>query len=112
MEAYKKGNENGCIHEHQCKHGRPSITEAIGDRSSNKDTDKSTTLTGLEECTLPSCWDSPAMSLNMNAVVFLECGKGNKVSVQEHVERFHDLRKQYVLVTLDTSTCFVNCNSR
>lgn len=32
------------------------------------------------------------MSLDVDTVVFLEGGEGDEVSVQEHIEGFHDLQ--------------------
>jgi hypothetical protein len=46
------------------------------------------------------------MPLNVDSVVFLEGWEGNEVSVQEHIERFHDLYKN-ILATFDDIVCFV-----
>lgn len=104
--TYKERDKDGRVHKHQSKDRRPSITKAVGNRSSNKNTYKSTTLASLEESTLPSCGDGPAMALNVDTVMLLEGGKGDKVSIQEHIERLHNLEAQDVLGTVDL---FVSC---
>lgn len=56
-----------------------------------KDANKSATLPGLEEGTLPFGRDSVARSLNVDAVSLLEWSKGDKAAVQQHIEGLHDL---------------------
>ena len=48
-------------------------------------------MTGLEEGTLPFRGDGVAASRDGDTVLILEGGKGDKVAVQKHVERLHDL---------------------
>jgi hypothetical protein len=46
----------------------------------------------LEERALPSGWDSEAvLSSHFHTVLLLKGWKRNKVTVQKHVERLHDL---------------------
>lgn len=51
--THKEGDEDGGVHKDQGQDGGPAVADAVGDGSGQKDTDKGTTLTGLEEGTLP-----------------------------------------------------------
>lgn len=95
LATYEKGNKDGGVHENQGPDGSPAVAETVGDGPGQEDTDKGAALTGLEEGALPPGWDGPARSLDVDTVFFLERGKRNKVTVEEHVKRLHDL----------TSTC-------
>ena len=88
--THKEGNENCGIHKNQGKDGSQAVAETVGDGSGQENTDESTTLTGLEESTLLSGWDGMTGSLN-HTVLLLKSGKRDKVTVQKHVERLHDL---------------------
>jgi len=89
--THKEGNKNGGVHKNQGQDGSPAVAETVGDRSSQKNTDKSTTLPGLEEGTLPSGWDSVFGSFHEDTVLSFKVRLRDKVTVQEHVERLHDL---------------------
>jgi hypothetical protein len=89
--THKEGNENGGIHKNQGQDGSPAVTETVGDGSGQENPDKSTTLPGLEEGALPSGWDRPSGSPQLDTVPSLERGKRDKITAQEHVERLHDL---------------------
>ena len=59
--------------------GAGSLTKTIGNRSGQKNADESTTLTGLEEGTLPSGWDG-ITALDGDAVLPLKSFKCDEVS--------------------------------
>ena len=88
--THKERDENGRIHQHQSQNGSPAVAEAVGDGSSHEHTEESTTLSGLEQRRLPLGLDGPLPVVEYT-VVLLESGLRDEVSVEEHVERFHDL---------------------
>lgn len=90
LPTHKEGDENRRVHQNQGQNGRPAVAKTVGDGSGQKDTDKSATLPGLEESTLPLGWDG-RVAVNQHAVLPLESGQGDEVAVQEHVKGFHDL---------------------
>lgn len=90
--THKERDEDGGVHKNQAQDGGPAVAETIRDGSSQENTDKSTTLTGLEEGTLPSGGDSPHFRSSGHTVSLLESTKRDKVTVQEHIERLHDLK--------------------
>ena len=89
--THKEGNENSRVHQTQGQDGSPAVSDPVGNGSGQENPDESTTLTGLEEGALPSGWNGPTGSINVDAEPFLKSGKGDKVGVQKHVERLHDL---------------------
>lgn len=89
--THKKGDEDSGIHEDQGQDGRPAVTQAVGDGSSQEDTHKSTALTGLEEGALPFGSNGIGSVALQFAISFLKGFQSDKVTVQKHVERFHDL---------------------
>lgn len=97
--THKEGDEDGGVHEDQGQDRRPAVTKAVGDGTSEEDTDKGTTLAGLEEGALPfggNCVGPVGLEF---AVLVLEGGEGDKVTVQEHVERLHDLGREEIWVS-------------
>lgn len=93
--TYKEGNEDGGVHQNQRQDGSQAIAETVGDGSGQEDADKGATLAGLEEGALPFGRDGVAGALDEDTIMLLESGKRDKVAVEEHVERLHDLgRKQ------------------
>ena len=90
QDTHKEGDEDSSIHEDQGHDGGPAVAKTVGDRSCQEDTDKSTTLAGLEEGTLPLSFDGIVFT-RKDTVCLCEDGKGDKITVQEHVERLHDL---------------------
>jgi hypothetical protein len=98
--THKEGNENSSVHKNQGQDGSHAVAETVGDGSGHKNTDKSTTLPGLEEGTLPSGWDGHTGSLHLDTVPIFKRGKCDKVTVQEHVERLHDLGDGHQLCVL------------
>lgn len=93
--SYKEGDEDGGVHHDQGNHGGQAVSELVDDRAGEEDTDKGTALAGLEEGGLPLRLDGLAAASNFNTVSVLESLLGNKVTVQEHVERFHNLFVEY-----------------
>ena len=90
--TYKEGDEDGGVHHNQGENGSPAIAETIGDRSGSEDTDESATLARLEEGTLP-LGRNGIFAVDEDTISLLESGEGDKVTVQEHVERLHDLQE-------------------
>jgi hypothetical protein len=91
--TYKEGDKDGSVHHDQSEDGGPSIAENVSNRPGGENTDKSTTLARLEESALPFSLDSVFPRFDLDTVMLLESWKGDEVSVQEHVERFHDLER-------------------
>lgn len=91
--TYKERNKNGSVHHDQSEDGGPSIAENVSNRSGGENTDKSTALASLEESALPFSLDSVFSRADLDSVMLLESWKGDEVSVQEHVEGFHDLER-------------------
>lgn len=89
--TYKERDKNCGVHENQTDDGSPTVADTVGDGPGQEDTNESTALASLEEGTLPLRFDSPLVGSHLNTVSFLESAEGNKVAVQEHVERFHNL---------------------
>lgn len=94
--THKERDEDGSVHHDQSEDGGPSIAENISNRSGGENTDKSTTLASLEQSALPFRLDSIFSRLDLDSVMLLESRKGDEVSVQKHVKRFHDLER-YVI---------------
>jgi hypothetical protein len=90
MSTYKEGNENRSIHQDESQDGGPAVAESVGDGASGEDTNESTTLTGLEKGTLPAGGNDIAIAVR-NTVSLLKSAQGDEVTVEEHVEGFHDL---------------------
>ena len=90
--AYEERDEDGGIHQNQAQDGSPTVANTVGNRSSKENTNKCTALTGLEESTLPFRGDGVlGFSRNGYAVTVLKSRKRDKVSVEKHVKRFHNL---------------------
>ena len=88
--THEEGDEDGSVHQDQGQDGRPAVAQTVRDGSSHEDTKKGTTLTRLEQSTLPFGWDDMLFA-DQNAISSLKGILSNEVAVQEHVERFHDL---------------------
>lgn len=128
--AHEEGDEDGGVHHDQGQNSSPTVAETVGDRSRQKDSDKSTALTGLEKrwarsvtklrgetwwlrkahvpqalvlTTLPSGGNCICVVADGNTIPPLEVGKGHKVAVQKHVETFHDLIR-------GISSSYFHCN--
>src|SRR5690349_20640174 len=89
--TYKEGDEDGGVHQNQGQERSPAVSKTSSDRTCEEDTDKGTTLAGLEERALPLGGDRVSSAVDEDAIAALERGEGDKVAVQEHVERLHDL---------------------
>lgn len=88
--THEEGNENSRVHHHQRKDGGPAVSKTIGNGTGQEDADKRTTLTGLEERTLPFSGNDPTIAY-LDTIGLLEGSQGYEVTVQEHIEGFHDL---------------------
>lgn len=86
----KERDEDCGVHHDQGQYSGPAVAKTVGDGSSQEHTDKGATLAGLEQSTLPLCFDD-ICAVVQDAISPLERGEGDKVAVQEHVEGFHDL---------------------
>jgi hypothetical protein len=89
--THEERNENGGVHKHQGEDGSPAVAKTVGDGTSQKYTNKGTTLTRLEEGTLPPGWDSITTPLHWYSVSLLESSLRDKVTIQKHVKGLHDL---------------------
>lgn len=90
--TYEERDKDGSIHKNESQEIRPAVTKTIGNWTNNKNANKGATLASLEERTLPFCRNGlGSLSRNLDSVSFLESGKSDKVTVQEHVEGLHDL---------------------
>jgi len=89
--THKEGDEDCSVHQNQADDGSPAVADAIGDGTSQEDTNESTTLTRLEKRALPFGGNSKATVGSHDTVLSLEGGKSDKVTVEKHVERLHDL---------------------
>lgn len=90
--TYEEGDEDGGVHHDQGQDGSPAVADAVGNGTSEEDTDESATLTRLEQGTLPFRLDGFSCSVGVgHTISVLEGSQGDKVGVQEHVEGFHDL---------------------
>ena len=101
--THKERNENRGVHQNEAQDGGPAVAETVGDGSGQEDTDKSTTLTSLEEGTLPSRWDDPIYA-NRYTERPLKSLKCDEVTAQKHVERLHDLVGIKLAVALHKGT--------
>lgn len=91
--THEERDEDGSVHHDQSQNGGPSVAEFGGDGTGEEDANESTALTGLEKGTLPSCGDGIDTWMEFDTVFSLEGLESNEVSIQEHVEGFHDLVK-------------------
>ena len=89
--THKKRNEDCGVHENQAHDSSPAIANTVSYGTGQKDTDKGTTLTSLKEGTLPFGFDSPTVSLDPDTVSLFKRVNHNKISIQEHIKRLHDL---------------------
>ena len=71
--THKEGDEDGADHADQCAKGGPLVSEFVGYWSSSKDSDESSTLSSLEEGTLPFGLDDE-FSIEHDTKSLLECG--------------------------------------
>lgn len=89
--THKERDEDGGVHREQCQDGGPAIAQTVCDRTCGEDAYESTALTRLEQGTLPSGRNRETRALDVDTILVLESGQGDKVSVEKHVERLHHL---------------------
>jgi hypothetical protein len=88
VKAHEEGDENRCVHQEKRHKRRPSVTQSIGDGTSEEDTNECTALSSLEERRLPLSrdgvlHDSSGIEANLNAVSFFEPGQSDEVAAQK-----------------------------
>lgn len=89
--THKERYKNRGVHKNQPQNSSPTVSETVCNRTSEENTDEGTALAGLEKSTLPFCWNCPTGTFNENTEFFLKGTLCDKVTVQEHIERFHNL---------------------
>lgn len=88
--THKERNKDSGVHHNQGEDGGQAVSESISDWTSQEHTNEGTTLAGLEQCALPLCWND-ICSVKLDTVCPLEGPQSDEVSIQEHIEGFHDL---------------------
>lgn len=88
--TYEERDKDGGIHHDQGQDGSPTVSKPVGDGARGEDTHKGTALARLEESTLPPSGNGITVA-DWNTVSLLKRTLRDKVAVEEHVKRFHDL---------------------
>lgn len=92
MATHEERNEYGGIHQNERQDSSPAVAETSGDWSGKKNANESTALARLEESTLPFRFDGISIfAFNFDAVPLLESGLRDEITIQKHVEGFHNL---------------------
>lgn len=69
--THKERDKDGTDHGDECAESGPLVSELVGDWSGSKDSNESSTLSGLEKGTLPFSLNDP-FSIELNTESLLE----------------------------------------